>query len=162
MSVVVGDPADLVISIEYAPDGLAWCDMWDNSILAWTIDETGAAEPKPNVVGALPPAAPDTDPIKSPQWVHIRGGAAIAPDLWRGSLAKLWEWLATNNGAARQLRGNFVHGGPLNSFANWAAANQALVWPGPGAVFDSGAENKDGAAAASDARPSARHRSSRE
>jgi hypothetical protein len=69
--------------------------------------------------------------VKSPQWVQVIGKFAIVPNLWRGELEDLWGWLATNNGASRQLRGNFIYDDALNSFANWANDNPTMVWQGP-------------------------------
>jgi hypothetical protein len=121
---------DLIVSIEYDPAG-AWCDMWDNQVLSWLIDQTGTVDPVPQTVGSLPPLA--TGPGVNPQWVHLRGRAAIVPNLWRGSIDNLWGWLSTGGASApRQLRGNFLDSVPMNSFHRWAAANPELVWPGPG------------------------------
>jgi hypothetical protein len=38
----------------------------DNPILGWTVDETGAVEAAPQIVGQLPLVAPDTAPVISP------------------------------------------------------------------------------------------------
>lgn len=121
---------DIIISIEYAPDN-SWCDMWDNEVVAWLIDTAGG-DPQPQVIGTLPPVKMGTDPICSPQWARLRGSAIIVPNLWRGDdLADFFDWLASNNGANRQLRGNFLDAGPLNAFNDWANDNPTMVWPGP-------------------------------
>ena len=122
------EPDDLVIAINYAADG-TWADMFDNSILAWTIDDAGATA-EPAIVGTLPPAV-DTTPVASPQWVLVHGNSVLVPDLWRGQIDDFFTWLATNNGATRQIRGNFLEATPLNAFAAWAQDNPTLVWAGP-------------------------------
>jgi hypothetical protein len=131
METVATQMGDLIISVEYAPDN-SWCDMWDNQVLAWLVDETGATESAPAVVGSLPPVKTGTDPIKSPQWGHIRGNSLIVPDLWRGPIGAFFTWLSTNNGASRKLRGNFLDSKPLNAFNTWAQQNPTMVWAGPG------------------------------
>lgn len=121
---------DMIISIEYAPDN-SWCNMWDNEVVAWLIDTEGGGEPLPQVIGTLPPEKTGTDPILSPQWARLRGTAIIVPNLWRGEVADFFDWLSTNNGASRQLKGNFLDATPLNAFADWANDNPTMVWPGP-------------------------------
>lgn len=56
---------DYVVSIEYDPTGLAWAHLWDNKVLSWIIDETGAAEPVPVIVrqDATRAGRHDADPI---------------------------------------------------------------------------------------------------
>lgn len=127
MSIIPAASDALIISIEYDPAG-QWCDMWDNQVIGW---ETGGTSPQPIVIGTLPPPAGASDPIKSPQWVSIVGAFAVVPNLWRGELADFFDWLSTNNGAQRQLRGSFVSADALNTFANWAQDNPTMVWPGP-------------------------------
>jgi hypothetical protein len=119
---VTAQADQLVISIEHAPDG-SWCDMWDNQVIGWTDDPA----PQPMIVGGLPPASATTDP-PSPQWVSVIGDFAIVPNLWRGNLPDLFDWLS---GGTRKLRGTFLFEGPLNAYANWAQDNPTLVWPGP-------------------------------
>lgn len=121
---------DIIISMLYAPDN-SWCNMFDNEVVAWLIDTDGASAPQPQIIGALPPAV-DTAPILSPQWARLRGSAILVPDLWRGDdFADFFDWLASNNGANRQLKGNFLDAGPLNAFNDWANDNPTMVWPGP-------------------------------
>jgi hypothetical protein len=119
----------LLLSMNYDPTGLAFVDLFDNPIIGWVIDETGAVEPLPAIIGALPPAAPDTAPIVSPQWAHLQA-AVFVPDVWRGTLDEFFAWLATNNGATRLVRGNFVDGKLSNTWRAWAAAHPAQVWDG--------------------------------
>jgi hypothetical protein len=117
----------LLLSLNYDPSGLAWVELYDNPILGWVIDETGAVEPLPAIIGALPPAAPDTAPILSPQWAHLAGPGLYVPDMWRGALDDFFAWLAGNNGATRQLRGFFVDGKLANAWRGWAAGHPDQV-----------------------------------
>ena len=106
----------------------AWCDLFDNRCLGWVVDESSTAEPKPVTVGSLPPAAPDTAPVLSPQWVEVHGGHTFVPDQFRGGPFELFDWLATNNGAARQIGGAGLRdGGLTNEFNRWADQHPDLV-----------------------------------
>jgi hypothetical protein len=119
----------LLISMNYDPTGLAWVDLFDNPILGWVIDETGAVGPQPAILGVLPPPAPDTAPIFSPQWAHLQI-AVFVPDLWRGSIHDFFTWLASNNGAERKVRGLFVDGKLSNAWRSWATGHAGQVWDG--------------------------------
>jgi len=132
MSVIAAQPGELVLSFEYDPATPAtWVDMWDNDLVCWLVDESGAAEPIPAVIGKLPPVRTETAPLESPQWVTSWYGGIIAPDLWRGSLDDFFTWLATANGANRRLRGNFMSPAVANAWQVWADRNPERVWPGP-------------------------------
>jgi hypothetical protein len=121
-----------IISLEYDATGLAWADMWDNEVLSWVIDQSGSVGATPIIIGSLPPPAPDTDPVVSPQWIAVGegNGRVIIPDLWRGDLNSLFTYLATNNGATRKLRGNFVRPQIDNQWRIWVSQNPDLVWDG--------------------------------
>jgi hypothetical protein len=128
---VVSTADDIIVACNYDPTGLVWCDMFDNHALAWAIDTTGASQPEPVVVGSLPPAPPDTSPVVSPTWVATVANGAIVADKWRGQLYDLFDWLASNNGATRKLRGNFGYVHTMNEWAYWAKDNPTKVWAGP-------------------------------
>jgi len=123
-----------LISVNYDPTGLAWADMFDNVVLGWAVDDATAV-PLPVIIGSLPPAAPATDPVVSPQWANLwedatGSGNVLIPDIWRGNLMGLFDWLATNNGATRKVRGNFVKDALATAWGQWAAQHPDLVWDG--------------------------------
>jgi hypothetical protein len=122
-----------VITLEYDPEtGLSWADMWDNEVLSWVIDQSGAVPPQPVVLGGMQAKPATTDPVASPPWVAItaHGAQAIIPNLWRGDLNGLFTFLATNNDVTRKLRGNFLRAEIDNAWRVWSAGNPALVWDG--------------------------------
>jgi hypothetical protein len=144
----VGDV--IILSIEYAPDGLSWARLWDNHALGWLIDETvvappvtrakppdpvvtGKFAPFPLILGSMAVPAPDTSPVISPQWgkfVHPPA-AVFIPDLLRLSFSDFLTWLATNNGVRRPL-GQMVglSNTLLNGFNQWSASNPTLSFQG--------------------------------
>jgi hypothetical protein len=128
---VVPIAEEIIITCDYDQTGLLYIDMWDNHTLAWAIDTTGADPAMPVIVGKMPRSPPDTAPVVSPAWIETIADQAIVPDQWRGTLTALFDWLATNNGATRQLRGNFSYVGPMNAWNAWAQDNPDKVWPGP-------------------------------
>jgi hypothetical protein len=121
-----------VISLEYDESGLVWADMWDNEVLSWVIDQSGAVQPQPVILGGMQAAVRATDPVASPQWVAVGdgNGNVIIPNLWRGDLNGLFTYLATNNGATRKLRGNFMRPRIDNQWRLWSNQNPGLVWDG--------------------------------
>ena len=103
--------------------------MFDNPVQAWIVDETGATPAKPIILGELPPAAGDTGDIQSPQWAQFVGNAVYIPDKLRTSVAGLFTYLATNNGARRKLWPEFMDP-TLNGFYNqWREGNPDLAAP---------------------------------
>jgi len=131
MLVLPSDSQQLLLSCNYDETGLAWVDIFDNPLLGWIADETGAAEVAPVVVGLLPPASVDTSPVLSPRWAHCVVPSVYVPDLWRGDLNSFFTWLATNNGAQRLVRGNFRNPNVANAMMFWASNNIALFNPEP-------------------------------
>lgn len=132
MQVVPAGPGSVLVSIEYPADGLAWARLYDNQLIGWCVDETGAAESLPSIVGQLPTAPPDTGAILSPQWVQFTDPTIFVPDLWRGSLHDFFTWLATNNGATRPLAARFgISSNLVNGFDAWAKTYPALVYVEP-------------------------------
>jgi hypothetical protein len=119
----------VLISVEYDSTGLGWCRIYDNQVLGWIVDETGAGEPQPQIIGQLPPMlAPDTAPVISPQWAVFTSPAVMIPDLWRGSFSDFLDLLATNNGAWRPIGKRLGHSVTLfNEFDVWARRNPDLV-----------------------------------
>jgi hypothetical protein len=87
--------------------------------------------PLPSIVsGMLPAPAPDTSQIVSPQWAKYLGGSMIeVPNLWRGVCWDFFTWLATNNGAQRQLDKRLGLSSTLyNVFDDWGRANPGLIY----------------------------------
>ena len=77
----------------------------------------------------MPPAAPNTTPVLSPSWLVREGGPAgivFAPDMMRGTPHQLFDFLASNNGAQRQLYGDFADRVLATAWAAWAAGNPSL------------------------------------
>jgi hypothetical protein len=79
------------------------------------------------IVGTLPPVAPETGPIISPQWAAVQGSFVTVADRWRGDLDQFFSWLATNNGARRRLRSNFLSELAGTRWVAWASRYPALV-----------------------------------
>jgi hypothetical protein len=111
---------DLIISMNYDATGLVWVELFDNAPLGWAVDDTDISHPEPVVVGSLPPAPADTGAIRSPQWAQYTGGFAVVPDLVRLSLPEFFNWLATNNGATRQVRSSMKSPDLANAYFGWS------------------------------------------
>jgi hypothetical protein len=132
MQVVAAGPGSVIISIDYAANGTDWARLFDSSLIGWCVDETGAAESLPAIIGQLPPVAADTGAVMSPQWAQFTDPAVFVPDVWRGNFPDFLTWLATNNGATRPLDARFgVSHSLLNGWSAWAAANPSLVYKPP-------------------------------
>jgi len=68
MAVIVPAAPDvIIISVEYAPNGLHWARLYDNVCLGWVVEE---AFPKAQWAKFIGPVGP----------------AIMVPDLWRGSI----------------------------------------------------------------------------
>jgi hypothetical protein len=115
-----------LISCVYDPTGLANVMLFDNSVLAWLVDETGVLPVVPVILGTLAPTAPATAPIFSPQWAARNGHEFMIPDIARGSPGDLFTFLSTNNGANRPIYANFTDVGLINDFNTWARAHPTL------------------------------------
>lgn len=117
-----------LISCVYDPtNGLDSVMLFDNIVLAWLVDETGALPVQPVILGTLAAPAPPTTPIYSPPWAARSGNAEfMIPDIARGSPGDLFTFLATNNGAHRPIYANFTDGGLINDFNTWARAHPDL------------------------------------
>src|SRR4249920_3491250 len=139
----------IILSMEYAPDGLSWVRLWDNHCLGWLVDETAAAPPPaavrkvpdvtgahaplPVILGALATPPPDTTPVISPQWGKFTHYPSVVflPDLARMELDDFLTWLATNNNARRPIGSMLALSVPLkNGYHTWAAANPDLAFSG--------------------------------
>lgn len=106
--------SSVIVSIEYLPDRVV---LYDNPALGWLVDETGAEEPTPIVIGQLP--APSGDPVGSPQWAVFTDPAMLVPDRWRRSAADFYSWLSGSD--ERRLEARFAAlAGLVNSFDRWA------------------------------------------
>jgi hypothetical protein len=101
--------------------------MFDNPVQAWIVDETGAAPAKPVILGELPPEAGDTGDIQSPQWAQFVGNAVYIPDKLRTSVAGLFTFLATNNGAHRKLWPEFMDPMLQGFYNQWKEGNPDLA-----------------------------------
>jgi hypothetical protein len=133
MAAVPSMANEAVISVNYDPTGLVWADMFDNHVVAWIVDEVEpqSFEPAPRILGSLPPAPPDTAPVLSPQWgLVLSQGMVYVPDQVRLPVHQFFDWLATNNGARRKLRGLFSQQFLGTTWIDWAAANPGSVWGG--------------------------------
>jgi hypothetical protein len=143
-------PGVVILSIEYAPNGLDWCRVYDNEAVGWLVEEsvpitaasreidprapsvTGQHAPYPLIVGSLATKAPVTAPIISPQWAKYTDPAVIVPDVARMRLGDFLTWLATNNGAHRPVSSWFaVSSGLYNGYVTWARANPELTFGDP-------------------------------
>jgi hypothetical protein len=121
---------DYVLSFEYDPTGLAWARLYDNVCLGWLADDADPSNPAPVIIGSMPTPAPATGAILSPQWAHVSAGGGVAvPNLWRGNGHDFLTWLATNNGARRQLAGRFMAGGFAGIFSSWSFSHPELATP---------------------------------
>jgi hypothetical protein len=120
-----------IIGCYYDPTGLAWVSLRDNQTLAWMVDQNNPqAVPTPVVVGTLPTSGPGTGAVVSPPWVQVfPNGQAVVPDVFRGSIAEMLTWIATNNGAQRQIYGDFNSTVVAIGWNQWAANNPTLVLP---------------------------------
>ena len=144
----VGDV--IILSMEYAADGLSWVRLWDNHALGWLIDETVVEAPVsrakplppavtdkhaplPLILGSLAALAPDTSPILSPQWGKFVAPVSVfIPDMVRVRLPDFLTWLATNNGARRPI-GSMLGGLStplLNGYDQWCRDNADLCFKG--------------------------------
>jgi hypothetical protein len=142
MTIAISASGDgiVILSVEYAANGLDWARIYDNYCVGWLVDEnlavpykpdtTGRHAPFPLIIGTLPVPAPDTAPIISPQWGKYVRGEVFIPDLWRGSLSEFLTGLATNNGA-RRLLGSRLAAAPevAKAFHDWGRANPGLLLP---------------------------------
>ncbi len=130
MFAINGYPQDIIVSCNYDQTGLEWVDLFDNPPLGWLVDEaTGLTTPV--VTGTLPPKAPATGAILSPQWVHVHIDNVYVPDMWRGGGMNFFTWMASNNGAVRKVRGNFMSSSLASALNTWAQQNPGMFNPEP-------------------------------
>jgi hypothetical protein len=143
----------IILSVEYAEDGLTWAMLWDNHALGWLVSElvapdepppvrgeprtarkpsvTGSHAPQPIILGSLAAPAPDTTPVISPQWGKFDAPVVFIPDMGRMLLPDFLTWLATNNGAKRKLGSMLALSDPLkNGYEQWAVMNPDLAFSG--------------------------------
>src|SRR5215203_3066159 len=83
----------LLIILKYDATGMEWVDLFDNVLVGWVVDDSGSQssgpapqsfEPAPRAIGSLPPLAPDTAPVISPQWAVMMPEVVFVPNLYRG------------------------------------------------------------------------------
>ena len=144
-SIIAG--AGIIISVEYAPDGLAWARLYDSLLLGWYVDHEPPWTPPPEPIGQVPVVAPGEPPVPaiighllaeapptpmlSPQWAQYVAPNVFVPDLWRGTSSQFFTWIATNNGMFRPLASALlVDNGLQQAFSLWASENPALAFTG--------------------------------
>jgi hypothetical protein len=110
----------VIVSMNYDPTGLAWVALFDNSALGWSVDDLDPSHPVPVMIGSLPPAAPDTAPVLSPQWAVYQAGYIVVPDVIRMLPSDFFEWLRSNNGAVRQVQSQMKYYDLVNAFGQWS------------------------------------------
>jgi hypothetical protein len=120
---------DYILSVNYDPSGLAWARIFDNICLGWAVDDIDPTAPEPVILGALPPAAPSTPGVISPQWCHVSGGGVIAPDIWRGGGFDFLTWLATNGGASRKIGAGLLSSTFAGIYQGWSFRFPELATP---------------------------------
>jgi hypothetical protein len=115
----------------YGEPGMLWVILHDNPVLAWLIDDAGAAGPAPVILGTMGGAGPSTDPILSPPWGVREGNMIFIPDMARGSANDFFNFIAFNNGARRALYAKFADTNLTIEFNQWCSANPALALKEP-------------------------------
>jgi hypothetical protein len=133
MAVLPPTPGSVLMTMRYAANGLDWCALIDNLTLGWVVADTGQPKPPvPVVIGLLPPAAPKTDPVASPQWAVRQGLLYFLQDnIARGGSAELFSFISTNNGAQRKLYADFADTALRQEFIAWGQANPTLYLTAP-------------------------------
>lgn len=129
----------ILVNCEYNPfpwqgmgPGLGWVILYDNRVLGWIVDTTtGGKLPIPSIIGSMPPKAGDTGDVKSPLWAVRDEQIMKIPDMWRGSVAEFFTFLATNNGATRKLFADFSDVGLRHEFDAWSAGNPGIALTEP-------------------------------
>jgi len=136
MAVIPATTGAVLITCEYNDDvagtpGEVWVILHDNPVLAWAVDETGATPVVPVILGSMGTPPPDTAPVLSPPWVVNEDDYLFAPDMARGAAAEFFYWLATNNGATRQLYAKFANTKLAVEWNQWASSNPKLALSAP-------------------------------
>jgi hypothetical protein len=123
----------ILINCEYNPfpyegraPGLGWVILYDNRVLGWIIDTAGGTKPIPAIIGSMPPVAPATGEVRSPLWGVRDEQVMKVPDMWRGTIAEFFTFIATNNGAERKIFADFSDIGLQVEFNSWVTANPNL------------------------------------
>jgi hypothetical protein len=133
-TIIPAAPTSTIITVEYndavwGEPGLAWAILHDNQPIGWNV---GGATAQPVVLGTMPAAPPDTGAILSPLWGQvIFTGTMLLPDMFRGTPEECFTFLATNNGARRQLYANFASSALAMAWSQWAANNPTLALKEP-------------------------------
>lgn len=117
--IVANASREILVSMNYDPTGKAWVELFDNQPIGWAVDDTDLSHPLPVIIGSLPPAAPDTAPIASPQWAVYGGGVVAVADVVRLPPREFFTWLATNGGATRLVRSSMVSADLNQAFHQW-------------------------------------------
>jgi hypothetical protein len=132
-TIVPAKTGTIIVTIEYAENGLDWARLYDHNCLGWRLD-TDADLPDPPLprifAGMLPEPLVDTTPVLSPGWAQYLGGDTIfVQNGWRGRVVDFFDWVATNNGAHRLLEGHFgIDSRLINDFSHWATTHPELVY----------------------------------
>src|SRR5436305_14845245 len=109
--------AELLIDLQYDPGG-EWVELVDSPVIGWVVDAANVnLAPSPRIYGPLPE-------IWATYEVETR--TVFVPDVFRGSVAELCNWLATNDG---RLVGGFRlrYDELVRQWQSWAAANPLLA-----------------------------------
>jgi hypothetical protein len=131
MAAIPGGTA-VLISCIYGPDPMAYVMLFDNSVLAWLVDDAGAAPPVPVIIGTQPAlTGPDTAPVFSPAWAVRDGSTVFIPDIARGSANEFFNFVATNNGAKRPVYTKFSDFDLATAWNEWRRVNPELALTDP-------------------------------
>jgi hypothetical protein len=136
MSAVPATTGSLLITFEYndavyGEPGMSWVILHDNPVLAWIVDDAGVEPVKPVILGTMGTDSPDTGDILSPEWGVREGSTIYIPDMARGSSNDLFNFIAFNNGAHRQLYSKLADPSMSYEFNQWAAANPTMALKEP-------------------------------
>ena len=142
MSIVPGGMATLISCVYPPDDPLRYVMLFDNSVLAWQIDDAGGAPPVPVIIGTQPAmVGPDTGAIFSPAWAVRDGPTVFIPDIARGSANEFFNFVATNGGVLRPVYAKFSDFDLATAWNEWAKVNPTLYLkdvPGPPEAEDDG------------------------
>jgi len=115
-------PDDLLIAVEYSPDGTSWAKLRDHPVLAWMCDV--GSPPAPVIIGPLPAVTAQGSGLKGAPYVVRHGQAYATPDgATRGTSLDMFTALSADG---CQLYGAFVDNALGAEFRAWGAANPSL------------------------------------
>jgi hypothetical protein len=128
---------EVLLTFQYhEQSGLDWCDMWENHVLGWRVDdEDPTVEAEPVIVGAMPVPMDPTDPVLSALWAVVPDYQHRGGDLCPRYVARHQCRLAVHldrdqSRATRRLRGNFCTPPLIEGWRTWSGANPGSVYAG--------------------------------